>query len=213
MLCHLKIKCPLCFHVFFLLIHHPKSQVWFLCPPFFRILSNIQTHMLHAWNIYQHLPHKSPKCRSINHTRSIRERHKQKQHAPHSENFIAVPLAMGAARAAPLLRLGRLPATSHPPPCAIRDACGYQYRPQMRMVTMVPVAQNKGIPGRSLCFFQNDIWSVDQKHISTNLIEIFDGLETARHWKSDLPATRYAHMWLHNIAHINWPQGSTMINI
>jgi hypothetical protein len=97
--------------------------------------------MLHVLNIYQHLPHKSPKCRLIYYTWRIWERHEQKQHAPHSENFIAVPLAMGAARAASLLRLGRLPATSHPPPCAIRDACGYQYRPQMRMVTMVPVVQ------------------------------------------------------------------------
>lgn len=44
-------------------------------------------------------------------------------------------------------------------------------------------------------------------------LRFFYGLETARQWKSDLPATRYAHMWLHNIAHINWPQGPTMINI
>ena len=26
-------------------------------------LLNIHSHMLHVWNIYQHLPHKSPKCR------------------------------------------------------------------------------------------------------------------------------------------------------
>ena len=132
-----------------------KSKFGFCLPPFFRILSNNQTHMLHVWNIYQ--PHKS---HSFVGQYTIHgafgkgmSKNMQKQHAPHSEQFIVVPLATGAARAASLLRLGRPPATSHPPPCAIRDACGYQYRPQMQMVTMVPVVQNKGIPGRSLCFF------------------------------------------------------------
>ena len=29
------------------------------------------SHMLHVWNIYQHVPQKTPKCRKISHTLSI----------------------------------------------------------------------------------------------------------------------------------------------